>query len=72
MINDAGEAYTTYRMRERVGDKHRIVFNTSFEHPAWVYTVTCHGNGEGANTIVIRISSNFWMEYKERWQWNIL
>ena len=51
MINDAGEAYTTYRMRERVGDKHRIVFNTSFEHPAWVYTVTCHGNGEGANTI---------------------
>ena len=51
MINGDGEAYTTYRVRERVGNKHRIVFNTSFDHPAWGYTVTCHGIGEGANTI---------------------
>lgn len=50
-INNAGEAYTTYQLRERVGDKHRIAFNTSSDHPHWICTVSCHMNDEEANTI---------------------
>ena len=59
ITNDAGEAYTTYPVRERVGDKHRIEFNYFFYHPEWDYTVTCHGNGEGANTIDYQSSFQF-------------
>lgn len=59
ITNDAGEAYTTYPVRERVGDKHRIEFNYFFYHPEWDYTVTCHGNGQGANTADYQDSFQF-------------
>ena len=47
--NGGGEAYTTYRVCERVGDKHTIDLD-SYYRPKRFYKVTYHGNGQGAKT----------------------
>ena len=47
--NGAGETYTTYRVRECVGDKHTIDLD-SYYSPERLYKVTYHGNGQGAKT----------------------